>query len=329
MAEKRFNWGILGPGLIAQQFADDLKVVDGAALYAVASSSQERGQAFAQKNGGEKVYDSYEALVNDPQVDGVYIATPHRFHFENTMLCLEAGKPVLCEKPLTVNAAEAKILFETARQKKVFLMEALWTRYLPIFGQIRTWLEEGAIGDLHLLSSTFGFSIPKGKQQRWLNPELAGGTLLDMGVYPIATSQWVMGMMPESFGARAIIGETGVDELISVVLQYPNQVVSMFSTNFLSDNVNDFYIYGTKGFIRIHANFWGASKATLTVEGQELTVSRPLRAGGFEYQTEEAMRCVRAGLLESPGMTQAQTLANMELMDKIRAEVGVHYPFEK
>ena len=329
MAEKRFNWGLLGPGLIAQQFADDLKVVEGAALYAVGSSSLERARSFAEKNGGEKVYDSYDALVNDSQVDAVYIATPHRFHFENAMLCLEAGKPVLCEKPLTVNAAEAKILFETARKNKVFLMEALWTRYLPIFGQIRAWLNDGLIGDLHLISSTFGFSIPKGKDQRWLNPELAGGTLLDMGVYPIATSQWIMGQMPVSFGAKAVVGETGVDELISVVLQYPNQVISQFSTNFLSNNVNDLYIYGTKGYIRIHANYWGASKATLSVDGRDLSVSMPLKAGGFEYQTEEAMRCVRAGLLESPGMTQAQTLANMELMDQIRAEIGVRYPFEK
>lgn len=329
MAEKKFNWGLLGPGLIAQQFADDLKVVEGAALYAVASSSIERARAFALLNGGEKSYDSYEALVSDPQVDGVYIATPHRFHFENTMLCLKAGKPVLCEKPLTVNAAEAKILIETAQDEKVFLMEALWTRFLPIYGQIREWLDERAIGDVHLLSSTFGFSIPKGKEQRWLNPELAGGTLLDMGVYPIATSQWVLGQMPESFGARAIVGETGVDELTSVVLKYPNEIISQFSTNFLSNNVNEFFIYGTKGTICIHANYWGASKATLSVDGRDLTVSKPPRGGGFEYQTEETMRCVRAGLLESPGMTHAQTLANMDLMDQIRAVIGVKYPFEK
>ncbi len=328
MTTKRFNWGLIGPGLIAQQFADDLRVIDDAALYAVASNSMERGRAFAQKNGGEKVYDSYEALVNDPDVDAVYIATPHRFHFDNTMLCLNAGKPVLCEKPLTVNAAETKILIETAKEKKVFLLEALWTRYLPIYSQIRQWLDEGVIGDLHLLSSTFGFNIPKNKDLRWMNPELAGGTLLDMGVYPIATSQWVLGQMPESFGAEAIIGETGVDELISVALKYPNGVISQFSTNFLSNNINDFYIYGTKGIIRIHANYWGSSRATLMVDGKELTVSKPLRASGFEYQTEEAMRCIRAGLLESPGMPQAQTLANMELMDSIRAKIGLKYPFE-
>ncbi len=262
-------------------------------------------------------------------MDAVYIATPHRFHFDNAMLCLNAGKPILCEKPLTVNSMETKILIETAKEKNVFLLEALWTRYLPIYSQIRQWLNDGSVGELHLLSSTFGFNIPKGKDQRWLNPELAGGTLLDMGVYPIATSQWVLGQMPESFGAKAAIGETGVDELISVVLKYPNGVISQFSTNFRSNNVNDFFIYGSKGIIRIHANYWGASQATLMVEGQETTVTKALRSGGFEYQTEEVMRCLRAGLVESPEMTHAQTLANMQLMDEIRREIGVKYPFEK
>jgi len=329
MVNKQFNWGILGPGRIAQQFADGMNVIDDATLYAVASSSPERAGAFIKKNGGEKIYNSYEALVNDPQVDAIYIATPHRFHFENAMLCLNAGKPVLCEKPLTVNAAETRELIKIARAKNVFLLEALWTRFLPIYDPIRQWLDEQAIGDLHLISSTFGFNTPKGKDDRWLNPELAGGTLLDMGVYPISTSQWVVRQLPESFGAKAIVGETGVDELMSVVLQYPNGVISQFSSSFLSNGVNDMFIYGTKGFIRIHANYWGATKATLSAGGQELTISKPLRAGGFEYQTEEAMRCIRAGLVESPGMTHAETLANMELMDKIRAEIGVRYPFEK
>ena len=329
MTQKNFNWGLLGPGLIAQQFAEDLKVVEGASLYAVASNSLERAGAFGQKYGSEKIYDSYEALVNDPNVDAVYIATPHNFHLKNTLLCLNAGKPVLCEKPLTVNAGETRILIDAASKNKVFLLEAVWTRYLPIFSEIRKWLDDGAIGDITLLSSTFGFSLPMGKEQRWLNPQLAGGTLLDMGVYPVSTSQWVMGQMPASFSARAVLAETGVDILTSVLLKYPNGVISQFNTNFVSDNVNDMYIYGSKGYIRIYANYWGSSKATLSVAGQDLTVSRPLRASGFEYEIEETMRCVRAGLLQSPGMPHAQTLANMELLDAIRAEIGVRYPFEE
>lgn len=328
MGNKKFNWGIIGPGRIAQQFAKGLNVLEDAALYAVASTSAERAAAFAEKNSGEKTYTSYEALVADPEVDAVYIATPHRYHFENVMLCLNAGKPVLCEKPLTVNAAETKKLIETSISKKVFLMEALWTRYLPIYGEIRKWLDAELIGDIKYMTSTFGFVAPKAEDDRWLNPELAGGTLLDMGIYPISVSQWVMGDEPQAFSVQAILGKTGVDELTAVTLKYPNGAISQFNSNFLVKNINDFFIYGTKGHIRIHPNYWGASDATLVTEGQELTISRPLAGGGFEYQTQEAMHCIRAGLLESPKMTHAQSLANMQLMDKIRAEIGLKYPFE-
>jgi predicted dehydrogenase len=329
VANRRFNWGIIGPGRIAQQFAAGLKVIDDAALYAVASSSSERAQAFAAQHGGEKTYTSYEALVNDPQVDAIYIATPHRFHIENALLCLKAGKPVLCEKPLTVNAAETQQLIETARAHKVFLMEALWTRYLPIYQPIREWLDAKAIGDLKLLVSTFGITVPTDQGDRWLNPELAGGTLLDMGVYPIAVSQWIMGQMPQSFSAQAYLGRTGVDELTAGLLKYENGVISQFHSSFITDGANDFVIYGSSGHIRIHAAYWAATQATLVTSDQTLTVSKPFRGGGFEYQIEEAMRCIRAGLLESPGMTHADTLANMQLMDNIRAEIGLRYPFEK
>ena len=328
MVNKRFNWGILGPGRIAQQFADGLQVIDDAALYAVASTNLERANSFAEKYGGAKIFTSYEALASDPEVDAIYVSTPHRFHFENVMLCLNAGKPVLCEKPLTVNAAETKKLIETSRTKKVFLMEALWTRYLPIYQQVRQWSESGAIGEVKYLSSTFGAVVPEVADDRWFNPELAGGTLLDMGVYPISISQWVTGHEPQSFSVQSVLGKTGVDVLTAVTLKYPNGVVSQFNSNFIAANTNDFFIYGTRGYIRIHPNYWGASSATLVTVGQELTVSKPLAGGGFEYEAMEAMRCIRAGMLESPSMTHAETLATMELMDKIRAEIGLKYPFE-
>src|SRR5512143_911116 len=242
MANRRFNWGILGPGRIAHQFAEGLKVIEDAALYAVASTNLERAKAFAEQYAGQKIYDSYAALVNDPQVDAIYIATPHRFHFDNALQCLKSGKPVLCEKPLTVNAAEAQQLIETARANKVFLMEALWTRYLPIYQPIRQWLDDKRIGDLCLLVSTFGFNVPKESKDRWLNPELAGGTLLDMGVYPIAVSQWVMEQTPQFVSAQAYLGSTGVDELTTVLLKYPNGVISQFNSSFITDGMNDFFI---------------------------------------------------------------------------------------
>ena len=329
MGNKRFNWGILGPGRIANQFAEGLKVIEDASLFAIGSKNLERGQAFAKKYQAEKVYNSYEALVNDPEVDAVYIATPHRFHFDQILLCLNAGKPVLCEKPLTVNAAETKELVKVAIAKNTFLMEAFWTVYLPIYAQVRQWLNEKVIGDLRLMDSTLGINVPKAHDDRWLNPELAGGTLLDMGVYPISVSQWVMGREPQSFSAKAYMGKTGVDELTAVILKYENGVISTFSSNFISDDANNFYIYGSKGHICIHGPYWGASRATLVCGGQELTVTKPLSGGGFEFETEEAMRCFRQGLLESPLMTHAQTVAKMSLMDSIRFEIGLKYPFEK
>ncbi|MBP7687463.1 MAG: Gfo/Idh/MocA family oxidoreductase [Thermoflexales bacterium] len=328
MTDRKFNWGVMGPGRIAHQFADGLQAIDDAALYAVASTNPARAQAFAAQHGGEKIYTSYEALVADPEVDAIYIATPHRFHLDNALQCLRAGKPVLCEKPLTVNAAEMQQLIDTARTNNVFLMEALWTRYLPIYGQIREWLDAQSIGELRLLVSTFGINVPKAEDDRWLNPELAGGTLLDMGVYPIAVSQWIMQQNPVEFNVQAQLASTGVDVLTAGLLKYGNGVISQFHTSFIHDGVNDFYIYGTTGHIRIHANYWGATQASLVTNGQTTTVARPFRGGGFEYQTEEAMRCIRAGLLESPGMTHAHTLANTQLMDQLRAVIGLKYPFE-
>jgi predicted dehydrogenase len=328
MANSRFNWGVLGPGRIANQFAEGISVIDDAKLYAVASTNTERGRTFAEKYAIEKIYNTYEELVNDPRVDGVYIATPHRFHFENMLLCLNAGKPVLCEKPLTVNAPETEELIALAREKKVFLMEALWSVYLPIYSQIRHWLDDGMIGDIKFMISKFGGNVPLDQADRWLNPELAGGTLLDMGVYPIAISQWIMGKDPITFNAKSFKGKTDVDEVTAVLLQYDNGVISEFSSNFFNGDDNEFRIFGSKGLIRF-ADPWSATRATLVTGDNELTLTKPLRGGGFEYETEEAMRCIREGLLESPVMTHAKTLANMILMDKIRVEIRVKYPFEK
>jgi dihydrodiol dehydrogenase / D-xylose 1-dehydrogenase (NADP) len=328
MSTSIFRWGVIGPGKIAHTFAKALDVIDGGQLFAVASRSSGRAAEFAQEYGAPKSYASYEALVEDDDVDGIYIATPHPFHHDQTMLCLEAGKPVLCEKPLTVNARDAKQLLDTAQSRGVFLMEALWTRYLPIYNQVRRWLDENQIGELKLLDSNFCFRAPDDPKHRTWNHELAGGALLDIGVYNIAVSQWVFGGNPQSFSARSILSETNVDALTAATMVYSDERISQFTCSFLVDGVNDFVIYGTEGRIRIHPNFWCATEATLIQGDQRDTIHESFRATGFEYEIEEAMRCIRAGLLESPGMTHADTLANMELMDAIRAEVGLKYSFE-
>jgi predicted dehydrogenase len=328
MSASPFRWGILGPGRIAHRFAQDLEVVEGVKLQAVASRSVERGAAFAQRYGAAACYDSYEALAQDPEVDAVYIATPHRYHFAQTKLCLEAGKPVLCEKPFTVNAAQAAELIQLARQKDLFLMEALWSRCLPVYAQVRKWLSDEEIGDVQLITSSFCFQPERDPSDRKFAHELAGGALLDLGVYNIALSQWVTGNDPSAVSALGMLGDTGVDELTGVTLAYPHGIVAQFSCGLLLETANDLTIYGTKGRIRIHANFWESTRATLTVPGKELIVTLPFRRNGFEYQIEEATGCIRSGKAESEAMPLADTLGNMKTMDRIREQIGLRYSFE-
>jgi predicted dehydrogenase len=328
MAQQEVRWGVLGPGRIAERFGKGLKAVKHASLYAVASSSPERGKKFAKKFRARQVYTDYQEMVQDPQVDVVYIATPHNLHFDNARLCLEAGKHVLCEKPLTVNASESEKLFALAKQRDLFIMEAMWTYFLPVYKQVRAWIDSAQIGEVKLMSSTFGIQPNRDETDRWLNPDLAGGALLDIGIYNLAISMWVAQQEVEAFDVRAEIGSTGVDELVAGTLVFPGGMISQFACTLLSETNNDFVIYGTQGRIVIHTPFWGATKATLITAREEKTVTRAIRAGGFEFEIDEVTRCIQAGLLESPVMPHRQTLASMRLMDAIRAEIGVVYPFE-
>jgi predicted dehydrogenase len=328
MEHTEIQWGIIGPGKIAERFAQCVDVVEGASIHAVASRNPDRGKKFAKRHKVAVVYSSYEELVSDPEIDVVYIATPHNFHYENTKLCLEAGKHVLCEKPLTVNANQSERLIALAREKQLFLMEAMWTYFLPIYSVVRQWLDTGKIGEITFMTSTFGFIPNRDPDSRLFNPRLAGGTLLDIGIYNLAVSRWVVGQEVQSFDVRGLIGKTGVDEHVSATLEFEEDVISQFTCTFLSNTYNDFVIYGTKGHIRVHPNFWGATKATLFTGRRKKTVEKPMRSTGFEYEIEEVGRCLRAGLIESPVMTHEKALASMELMDAIRASIGLTYPFE-
>lgn len=329
MKEKNtFNWGLIGPGRIANRFAEGFAALPDARLLAVASQNRLRGKAFADKHNISKVYESYENLVEDPEINAIYIATPHRFHYEQILLCFQAGKPVLCEKPLTVNAEQTMDLVKRSQEQKLFLMEALWSRYLPIYGQVRSWLDQKEVGEIKLLSSSFGFKVPRDLQDRLLNPEMAGGVLLDMGVYNVSISQWVLGKDPIKVSSQTYLGETGVDEMNLVNMDYGNGAYSQFNCGFTAQLRNDFVIHGTQGQIRIHNMFWDTDKATLTRGGQEITSIQPFDASGFEYQTREAMECIQSGQLESSRMPHTQTIGAMKIMDAIRSQAGFRYPFE-
>jgi len=323
-----FNWGIIGPGRIAKKFAEAVWGIPDMEIYAVASRSCTDPEQLIQSFHAEKYYPSYEELAADSKVDAIYIATPHRFHYENAKLCLEAGKPVLCEKSITVNAREARELIDISASKRVFLMEALWTRFLPIYGQVRQWIDAGEIGDIRLVESTLGFVADRDLDDRWLNMDLAGGTVLDLAVYNAAVTQWVFQESSQEIYAVGCIGETGVDESISALLSYENGAAAQFTCTFQVLPQNQLIITGTRGIITVHSVFNGATKATLVIGKKSKTVEKKHEVNGFEYQVKASMQAIREGSLDCPQMTHADSLANMETLDEIRRQIGLRYPFE-
>ena len=330
-----FTWGIIGPGRIAQKFAEAVASIDDAVVGSVASRDTDRAGSFATAYGIQRTARSYEALAADESIDAIYIATPHRFHFQQAMMCLEAGKHVLIEKPITVNATECEMLVESAREKNLFVMEALWTRFLPVYSEVRSWLDAGRIGEPMVLSSTFCFPITTDRPERLWRHDLAGGALLDIGVYSIAVSQWAMQRNPIDLIASGHLNGERVDDRITASLLYapPSEAsdrpVSQFTCSFQSQGPNNFAISGVDGTIVIEARFWGATDATLHTDGRPtVRVNMPHRCNGFEYQIEEAMRQIRKGAIEHPTMSHADSLANMKVMDRIRDVIGLRYDFE-
>lgn len=318
------GWGILGAGRIAGRFAAEAKLVPGARLVAVGARSAERAAEFARQNGVERSYGSYADLVADPDVDAVYVATLHPQHCEHTLLALDAGKAVLCEKPFAVNAGQARQMIERARARRLFLMEAMWTRFNPITVQVRQWLGEGLIGEPRLATIDFGFRAAWDPASRILNPTLAGGALLDVGVYVLAYASMIFGR-PAQIRAAGHIGETGVDEQTAMVLKYDGGQLASLTCAVRTATPQAARIDGTAGSIEVPA-FWRATTARLIRPDRP-----PLEATGdhgFRYEIAEVMTCLAAGRTESPAMPLDETLAIAETMDEIRRQIGLRYPFE-
>jgi len=332
------RWGILGPGSIANRFGDDVKPLGDHSLYAVASRDKAKADAYAAKYGVTKAYGSYEELAADPDVDVIYVATPHPFHKEHSLLALRAGKAVLCEKPFTVNLAEAEEVVAEARSRNVFLMEGIWSRCFPIVRKAKELAASGAIGTPRLIEADFGFKGGDTNEQGVLNignpngrlfaPALAGGGLMDVGIYPVSLAQMFFGT-PDKVAAVATLGTTGVDENTGILLHFPNGSIGVLHTSLQVSTVMKATILGTQGRIEIHAPWWCPKVLTVYRNGQEPeTITEPFQGGGFQFEAAHVAECLRAGKTESPLITLDETLSVMKTLDAIRAEIGLKYPME-
>ena len=326
---RKFRWGILGTGAIARRFVRGLRLLPEAEVLAVGSRSEASAAKFADKRDIPRRHASYDDLASDPDVDVVYIATPHPFHAENATLCLEAGKAVLCEKPFSVNAAEAERVVELAREKGLFIMEGMWTRFFPLMEELRRLVSEGAIGEVRMLNVDFGFRAGLDPASRLFDQKLGGGALLDVGVYCVSFASMVLGQPSESVGLPHL-GETGVDEQASIVLEHEGGRLANLAIGIRTTTPQEATIMGTEGYLRIHAPWWRPKLMTISSPGAEdETVEAPVSGNGFNYEAAEVMRCLEAGKTESDVMPLDETVSIMRTMDGIRAAWGLRYPGEE
>lgn len=320
------RWGILGPGRIARQFCAGVQEsLPDARVVAVGSRDAGRADAFGAEFGIPRRYGSYEELVADPEVDAVYVASPHSGHRDHCLLCIEAGKAVLCEKPFTINAAEAEEIVRAARARGVFVMEAMKTRFYPAMYRVRELLAEGAIGEPRMLHADFGFRTGFDPKGRLFDPALGGGALLDVGVYCVSLASMIFGE-PSQVTGLATKGETGVDEQAAMVLGYDGGQISVLSTAIRTSTIHEATIFGTDGYLRIHRSAWGPRAYTLSKDNEMVEV--PAEGNGFNFEADEVARCLRAGKLESEIMPLDETVAVMRTMDALRAQWGIKYPME-
>jgi predicted dehydrogenase len=324
------NWAVAGTGGISNRFVMGLRDAKGARLYAAVSRDKARAEAFAARYGFDRAYGDYNAMLGDPDVDAIYIGTPHVFHKEMAIAAFRAKKAVLCEKPVSVNAAELSEMIDEARANKVFFMEAMWTRFVPPLVKVREWLDSDILGEVKMVQANFCFSAPLNPQGRLYNIELGGGALLDAGVYPVSLASFVFGgKKPEAVNSMMYLGKTGVDEEVTALLSYGGPRLASVSAALSTAAVNDGWIYGTQGFIHL-PDFVFSHSADLKLYGRYQYHYEPeFLSNGYNYEAEEVMNCIRAGKLESDTMDLSESLVIMETMDLIRAQNGLRYPGER
>lgn len=363
--QKKVRWGILGAGTIARLFAQGLQSLPDARLLAVASRTPRKLEEYAGRFPVQRTYHHYEELIADKDVDIVYIGTTANTHKAFSLLCLQAGKPVLCEKPFTTDAAQAREVIALARRRRIFCMEAMWMRFLPLMSGLRNLLDANVIGEVHMVAADFGVRAPSEAGSRFFDPDLGGGAMLDFGIYPLSFASFVLGT-PETVHSMAVFGSTGVDEQASAILGYPSGKLAVISSSLIGHSPTEAWIVGTKGRIRVHPPLYRpcelslhlfpepqqpaavqksgmrvllerhrwvrgmARRAKAMVSGAGGRGSRPQQypfvGNGYNYEANEAMRCLKEGRTESSLMPLEETLRIMETMDAIRSQWAEKHP---
>lgn len=325
MTNRKIKWGIIGLGKIAHKFASDLQLSEKAVLYGVASRDISKAKTFAKDYNSIYSYGSYQGLAKDPEIDIVYIATPHVFHFENTMMCLRNGKAVLCEKPMGMSPNEVRMMVEEARSRKLFLMEGLWTRFIPATDKLMELLNAEVIGDLVSMCADFGFKGDGNLESRLYDKRLGGGSLLDIGIYPIYMSMLTLGL-PQDITARAHMTEAGVDSFCSMQFHYENGAIAELESSIESLTPTEAIINGTKGNIKLHTRFHHTKKISISHRGEEDEVFNiPHQGHGYLYEIQEANRCLKNQKIESSKLPLNTSLDLSLLMDRVKEKIGLKY----
>jgi predicted dehydrogenase len=311
-----YNWGILGVGNISHKFAQGLRGAEGANLYCVASRSKQKAREFADRYQIPAYYGSYEELAKDPSVDIVYIGTLHSVHCENTLLCLENKKAVLCEKPFALNVEQVKRMIASAKKNNTFLMEALWTNFLPSIHKVRELLDTKALGEPIAIKADFGFNRPFDSNHRFFMPELGGSSLLEIGIYPVFLSLLLFGF-PDRYSAHSVKSPTGTDITTGIFLSWKSGRFAQLTSSFAVDLDTQADIYSTKGKITLHKRFHMPTKLTVTENDETREIPLEWRGNGYNYEAEEVMRCLSENRIESPSLTHEFSLELMHLLETL------------
>jgi predicted dehydrogenase len=324
---KIIRWGILGAGKIANKFASDLRWVEDAELRAIGSQDKLKGEQFAKTHNIPIVYNSYDALVSSNEVDVIYVATPHGFHHKHVMLCLEHGKAVLCEKAFALNSKQVSEMVELATSKKIFLMEAFWTKFIPQYEMVKMMINRGDIGEIRFIQADFGFRAPSPLAQRLFDPELGGGSLLDIGIYPVFFALALLGK-PVELNSIMTSYPSGVDEQIVVNMKFANGALAVLSSTFATDTPTEAVIAGTEGRIHMRNRFHNPTGHIEYVKGKDevhqISVKRE-EGFGYQFEARHVGDCLRKGLIQSPVYSLQDSLLLIQTLDKIRVSAGIKY----